>query len=208
MEIPINLGKIIDVKYEIKEKELNEREIQNNVMEFVNKYQIDFDTSSPKMLRREMNSGKQKAKAKAFQRLPLLGKEEKSEIIKQYIFSTAALRASIYHQLSLTDQYEITKKYNLYYYLGEKNKWKNIKFLTCEEAHSIMFDDRIVVYLKKDASIRSTGVNYRPERNFAAYLKCKYPNIAKENVENIMNQATFEDFLRFKRKDNTTINNN
>ena len=62
LEIPINLGKIIDVKYEIKEKELNEREIQNNVMEFVNKIYLENEELKKKI--EEMQLDKEKLKKK------------------------------------------------------------------------------------------------------------------------------------------------
>lgn len=35
--IPVKLGKIKEIKFEIKEKDLTEKEVQNNIMEFVNK---------------------------------------------------------------------------------------------------------------------------------------------------------------------------
>lgn len=35
--IPVKLGKIKEIKFEIKEKDLTEKEMQNNIMEFVNK---------------------------------------------------------------------------------------------------------------------------------------------------------------------------
>ena len=41
LEIPAKLGIIKEIKYEIKEKELNEKEIQNNIIEFVNKLYLE-----------------------------------------------------------------------------------------------------------------------------------------------------------------------
>ena len=41
LEIPAKLGIIKELKYEIKEKELEEKEIQNNIIEFVNKLYLE-----------------------------------------------------------------------------------------------------------------------------------------------------------------------
>ena len=41
LEIPTKLGIIKEIKYEIKEKELNEKERQNNLIEFVNKLYLE-----------------------------------------------------------------------------------------------------------------------------------------------------------------------
>ena len=47
--IPAKLGIIKELKYEIKEKELNEKEMQNNIMEFVNKLYLENDELKKKV---------------------------------------------------------------------------------------------------------------------------------------------------------------
>ena len=62
LEIHIKLGIIKDIKFEIKEKELNEREIQNNVMEFVNKIYLENEGLKKKI--EELQLDKEKLKNK------------------------------------------------------------------------------------------------------------------------------------------------
>lgn len=47
--IPAKLGIIKELKYEIKEKELNEKEMQNNIMEFVNKLYLENEELKKKV---------------------------------------------------------------------------------------------------------------------------------------------------------------
>lgn len=47
--IPVKLGKIKEIKFEIKEKDLTEKEVQNNIMDFVNKIYLENEELKKKI---------------------------------------------------------------------------------------------------------------------------------------------------------------
>ena len=47
--IPVKHGKIKEIKFEIKEKDLTEKEVQNNIMEFVNKIYFENEELKKKI---------------------------------------------------------------------------------------------------------------------------------------------------------------
>ena len=49
LEIPAKLGKVREIKFQIKEKELTEREIQNNIMQFMNKIYLENEDLKKKI---------------------------------------------------------------------------------------------------------------------------------------------------------------
>ena len=74
LEIPAKLGIIKDIKFDIKEKELNEKQVQNHIMEFINKLYLENEE-----LKKKINDMEQKS-TKNIERIKSLFKD--STIVK------------------------------------------------------------------------------------------------------------------------------
>ena len=92
LEIPIKLGIIKDIKFEIKEKELNEREIQNNVMEFVNKIYLENEELKKKIEELQLDREKLKNKLEENQKNFEEKTKKQTERIKNLFKDSAIVR--------------------------------------------------------------------------------------------------------------------
>ena len=103
------------------------------VEEFVKKYSYEFDMSPEQMINLGLHSGGHNSKSKAFLMIGELDSNTKYNILCQYLPKNWQVRSAVYLQLPDEEQYEITKRYNVYYNNSlRSNRIKD--FLTKEEA--------------------------------------------------------------------------
>ena len=87
LEIPAKLGIIKEIKYEIKEKELNEKEIQNNIIEFVNKLYLENEELKKQIseLKSENDNKKQIERVKNLFKESTIVKLDEKKMINDWI---------------------------------------------------------------------------------------------------------------------------
>ena len=88
LEIPVKLGIIKEIKFQIKEKELTEKEIQNNIMEFMNKIYLENEELKKKV--NELQLENQKFKTKLEENQKNLDEKKQIERIK-ILFKDSAI---------------------------------------------------------------------------------------------------------------------
>ena len=92
LEIPAKLGIIKELKYEINEKELTEKEMQKNVMEFVNKIYIENEELKKKIEELQLEKEKMKNKLEETQKNLEDKTKKQTERIKNLFKDSAIIK--------------------------------------------------------------------------------------------------------------------
>ena len=92
LEIPAKLGIIKEIKFEIKEKELTEKEMQKNVMDFVNKVYMENDELKKKIEELQLEKEKMKNKLEETQKKLEENTKKQTERIKNLFKDSAIIR--------------------------------------------------------------------------------------------------------------------
>ena len=92
MQIPAKLGIIKEIKFEIKEKELTEKEMQKNVMEFVNKVYKENEELKKKIEELQLEKEKMKNKLEETQKNLEENTKKQTERIKNLFKDSAIIK--------------------------------------------------------------------------------------------------------------------
>ena len=85
LTIPVKLGVIKEINFEIKEKELNEKEIQNNIIDFINKLYLENEELKQKVKDLEESSLKNIERIKNLFKDSTIVKEDEKKMINDWI---------------------------------------------------------------------------------------------------------------------------
>ena len=85
LEIPAKLGIIKELKFELKEKELNEKDVQKNIMEFINQLYLENEELKKKINDIEQKTTKKNEKIKNFFKDSTIVKNEEKKMINDWI---------------------------------------------------------------------------------------------------------------------------
>ena len=170
------------------------------VEEFVSKQNIEYDLSPDRMIHVFLHSRKQRAIQQAMYMLSNMDKPVRDKVIYANFSEAKNLRKVIFHQMNDQDQYIITKRFNIFYYVSHKSRLKSFHFLSDKDAHDLVFDNGLLQYYEIDANhitvIRDDDIT----TDFAEYLRKNKPKQANKTNNEVLSTSNFEDFLLFKAK--------